>query len=239
MNEEIESLLKNKTWDLVEKSQLKSDGKERRLVRCKWVFKKKVEPMIKTESSFKLAWWLEASHKQEGEDFNEVFAPAVKHTSIRILLVVVNQFNWELQQLDVKTAFLNGDLEETIFMDQPKGYVKDGEEGKVCLLKKSLYGLKQSPRQWNRKFDEQMRKIGFVRSLFDDRIYIKKKGSTPVAYMLLYVDDMLLPGPSMAEIPKVKTDLMSSFEMKDLGEARKIMGIDIQRDRGSKKLWLL
>ena len=91
-----------------------------------------------------------------------MFAHVVKHTSIRILLVVVNQLDWELQQLDVKTAFLNGDLEETIFMEQPEGYVKIGDEGKVCLLKRNLYGLKQSSRQWNRKFDEQMMKIGFT-----------------------------------------------------------------------------
>ena len=81
--------------------------------------------------------------------------------------------------------------------------------------------------------------IGFLRSKFDDCIYIKMKGNTPVAYLLLYVDDMLLAGPSMAEINKVKADLMSNFEMKDLGEARKILGINIHRDKGSKKLWLL
>ena len=117
---------------------------------------------------------------------------------------MVNQLDCELQQLDVKTAFLNDDLEETIFMDQPEGYVKVGDENKVCLLKRSLYGLKQSPRQWNRKIDEQMVKIGFLRSKFDDCIYIKKKGNAPVAYLLLYVDDMLLAGPSMAEIQRVK-----------------------------------
>ena len=112
MNDEIKSLLKNKTWILVDKSQLSSGGKERKPVSCKWVFKRKVEATDKTKIKFKARLVARGFTQQEGVDFNEVFAPVVKHTSIRILLAVVNKFNWELQQLDVKTAFLNGDLEE-------------------------------------------------------------------------------------------------------------------------------
>lgn len=97
--------------------------------------------------------------QKEGLDYNEIFSPVVKQTSIRVVMALVAQYNLELQQMDVTTAFLPGDLEETIFMKQPEGY----EEGnnKVCLLKKSLYGLKQSPRQWNKRFDLFMNSIGY------------------------------------------------------------------------------
>ena len=154
--------------------------------------------------------------QEEGVDYNEIFAPVVKHASIRILLAVVNQKNWEMQQLDVKTAFLHGDLEESIYMHQPEGYVKKGDENKVCLLKKSLYGLKQSPRQWNKKFNAHMTDSGFARSRYDDCVYIKRRNGVSVAYLLIYVDDILIADPSKEEVQLVKDGLYRSFEMKDL-----------------------
>ena len=116
--------------------------------------------------------------------------------------------------------------------------MKKGEENKVSLLKKSLYGLKQSPRQWNRKFDAHMTENGFTRSKYDDCVYIKKKERVPVAYLLIYVDDILIAGPSKHEVQIVKDDLNQSFEMKDLGEAKRILGMDIMRNREKGTLWL-
>ena len=104
----------------------------------------------------------------------EFFSPVVKHSSIRVLLALVAQFDLELQQLDVKTAFLHGDLEETIYMDQPEGFLAEGKEDHVCQLKKSFYGLKQSPRQWYKRFDAFMTRHGFLRSAFDNCVYHKK-----------------------------------------------------------------
>lgn len=97
----------------------------------------------------------------EGVDFNEVYSPVVKHCSIRLMLALVTQWDLEVEQLDVKTTFLHGELEETIFMEQPEGYSLPKTKDKVCLPKKSLYGLKQSPRQWNRRFNEFMKRINF------------------------------------------------------------------------------
>ena len=134
--------------------------------------------------------------QEEGVDYNEVFSPVVKHTSIRILLAVVAKKDWKLEQLDVKTAFPHGDLEETIYMQQPPGFVKPGEENKVCLMKRSIYGLKQASRQWHRMFDEQILANGFKRSCYDECVYIKEEGGAMVAYLLLYVDDMLVAGSS-------------------------------------------
>ena len=98
----------------------------------------------------------------------------------------------ELEQLDVKTAFLHEDLEETIYMDQPERVIKPGIENLVCLLKKSLYGLRQSPRQWYKRFDEFMLRIKFIRCSYDSYVYLKMKNDQVSAYLLLYVDDMLI-----------------------------------------------
>lgn len=153
MVEEIESLMKNRTWILVDRPAAQ------RPVSCKWVYKKKVEAENKIR--FKARLVARGFTQEEGIDYNEIFSPVVKHASIRILLAVAAQNKWELEQLDVKTAFLHGDLDETIYMDQSEGFLMHGNEGKVCLLKKSLYGLKQASRQWHLKFDEHMEKIGF------------------------------------------------------------------------------
>lgn len=150
--------------------------------------------------------------------------------------IVVNE-DLELEQLDVKTAFLHGDLEEEIYMSQPEGYEVEGKEHWVCLLRKSLYGLKQSPRQWNQKFDQFMKEIGFQRSCHDQCVYIKYTTDGKI-YLLLYVDDMLVACKDKKQIQALKDQLNSRFEMKDLGEARKILGIDIIRDRAHGTLKL-
>lgn len=138
MQEEIDSLIKNNTWLVVDKP-----GKKK-IVGCKWIFKYKqgipgVEP-----PRFKARLVAKGFTQIEGIDYNEIFFPVVKHVSIRLLPSAVVNFDMELEQLDVKTAFLHGSLNEEIYMNQPEGFIGKGDESKVCLLKKSLYGLKQS-----------------------------------------------------------------------------------------------
>ena len=171
-------------------------------------------------------------------DFNEVFSPVVKHSSIGILLAIVAKRDSELEQLDVKTAFLHGDLEETIYMAQPEGFSRPGHEDKVCLLKRSIYGLKHASRQWHRKFNIHMLNSGFSISKFDECVYVKKEGGVVVTYLLLYVDDMLVVGISKEAVQKVKDDLSAAFDMKDLGPARRILGMTIIRDRERGDIWL-
>jgi transposase InsO family protein len=224
MGEEIESLHKNQTWALAPLP------KGKKLVGCKWVFKKKegnpgVEP-----PRFKARLVAKGFTQREGIDYNEVFSPVVKHSSIRALLALVTLLNYELEQLDVKTAFLHGELEEEIYMSQPEGFVVPGKEDQVCLLKKSLYGLKQSPRQWYKRFDAFMVHNGFTRSAYDSCVYHGKLGEDSV-YLLLYVDDMLIAAKSMSAVNKLKKQLGKEFDMKDLGGARKILGMEITRDR--------
>ncbi|GKF97224.1 retrovirus-related pol polyprotein from transposon TNT 1-94, partial [Tanacetum coccineum] len=151
-------------------------------------------------------------------DYNEVFLPVVRHTYIRVILALTAYEDYELEQLDVKMAFLHGNLKEVIYMRQPPGY----EQGnKVCLLKRSLYGLKQSPRQWYRRFDEYMLRNGFKHSSYDDCVYYRSYAPGEYIYLLLYVDDMLIAYKSNAEIGSTKSLLKKEFDMKELGEAKK------------------
>ena len=173
-----------------------------------------------------------------GVDFTDVFSLVVKHSTIRALLEIVAFHDYELEQLDVKTAFLHGELEEGIYMQQPEGFTASGKEEYVCLLKRSLYGLKQSPRQWYKRFDSVMISHDFKRSSFDSRVYFKRCNDESLLYLLLYVDDMLIATKSKEEIRIVKAQLNNEFEMKDLGVAKKILGMEIMGDRVAGRLSL-
>ncbi|GKD10648.1 retrotransposon protein, putative, ty1-copia subclass [Tanacetum coccineum] len=227
MKEEMDSLRKNKTWELVDHPA------GQKLVSCKWLFKIKegIEGVQKPRYKARLV--ARGFTQRAGIDYNEVFSPVVRHTSIRVILALTACKDYELEQLDVKTAFLHGNLEEVIYMRQPPGY----EQGnKVCLLKKSLYGLKQSPRQWYRRFDEYMLSNGFKRSSYDSCVYYRSYAPGEYIYLLLYVDDMLIACKSKAEIGSTKSLLKKEFDMKELGEAKKILGMEIVRDRSRKIL---
>ena len=232
MDEEMQSLRKNNTWEL---AQL---PKGKRAIGCKWVFAKKDGSPSKKDIRYKARLVAKGYAQKEGIDYNDVFSPVVKHSSIRILLALVAQLNLELAQLDVKTAFLHGELEEEIYMTQPEGYTDAGGRNWVCKLNKSLYGLKQSPRQWYKRFDSFMRRQKYTRSKYDNCVYLQKLHDGSFIYLLLYVDDMLIASKSQNEIDKLKAQLNQEFEMKDLGEAKKILGMEISRDRPRGKLCL-
>ncbi|GJW53299.1 retrovirus-related pol polyprotein from transposon TNT 1-94 [Tanacetum coccineum] len=223
----MDSLRKNKTWELVDHPARQN------LVSCKWLFKIKegIEGVQKPRYKARLV--ARGFIQRAGIDYNEVFSPVVQHTSIRVILALTACKDYELEQLDVKTAFLQGNIEEMIYMKHPPGY----EQGnKVCLLKKSLYGLKQSPRQWYRRFDEYMLSNGFKRSSYDSCVYYSSYAPGEYIYLLLYVDDMLIAYMSKAEIGSTKSLLKKEFDMKELGEAKKILGMEIVRDRSRKIL---
>ncbi|KAH9648407.1 hypothetical protein KPL70_025572 [Citrus sinensis] len=232
MEEEMASLRKNKTWTLVKKPV------DQKLVGCKWIYKIKEEVSEAEPARYKARLVAKGFTQREGVDFNEVFSPVVKHNSIRILLSITSYNDLEFDQMDVKTAFLHGDLSEKILMEEPEGFVEDGSEDMACLLNKSLYGLKQSPRQWYLKFDEFMITHGYNRSKFDSCVYFKTLPSRSFIYLLLYVDDMLLACKQREELEYLKDELSSEFEMKDLGPTTKILGMHIIRDRISKTLFL-
>lgn len=176
--------------------------------------------------------------QKEGIDFTEVFSPVVKYKTIRIMLSLVAQFNLELEQMDVKTTFLHGELDETIYMEQPEGFEVQKEKDMVCLLKRSLYGLKQSPRQWYKRFDTFITQKGFQRSFYDACLYFKGDDVLKAEYLLLYVDDMLLISKEKSKVSRMKDILKSEFEMKDLGPAGRILGMRISRNRDKNSMIL-
>ena len=159
-------------------------------------------------------------------------------TSIRTVLGLATSFDLEIEQMDVKIAFLYGDLEEKIFMEQPKGFKEKGKEDYVCRLKKSLYGLKQAPRQWYKKFESVMGEQGYKKTTSDHCVFVQKFSDDDFIVLLLYVDDMLIIGRNVYRINSLKKQLSKSFAMKDLGPTKQILGMKIVRDRCIKKLWL-
>ncbi|GKA92836.1 retrotransposon protein, putative, ty1-copia subclass [Tanacetum coccineum] len=216
-----------RTWVLVDHPA------GQKLVSCKWLFKIKEGIEGVQRPRYKERLVARGFTQRACIDYNEVFLLVVRHTSIRVILALTACKDYELEQLDVKTAFLHGNLEEVIYMRQPPGY----EQGnKVCLLKKSRYGLKQSPRQWYRMFDEYMLSNGFKRSSYNSCVYYRSYAPGEYIYLLLYVDDMLIACKSKAKIGFTKTLLKREFDMKELGEAKKILGMEIIRDRSRKIL---
>ncbi|GJW99868.1 retrovirus-related pol polyprotein from transposon TNT 1-94 [Tanacetum coccineum] len=217
----IESILQNHTWELVE---LPPGYKP---LGYKWIFKKKMK-VDGTIDKYKARLVIKGYRQREGLDYFDTYSPVTRITSIRMILAIAALRNLEIHQMDVKTAFLNGDLEEEIYMNQPEGFIAPGQEGKVCRLVKSLYGLKQAPKQWHQKFDNTMLESGFKINECDKCVYVKDTSSGYVI-LCLYVDDMLIVGSNDKMIRSTKDMLKSKFDMKDMGLADVILGIKIIR----------
>lgn len=154
-----------------------------------------------------------------------------------IIMALVAHFDLELHQMDVKTAFFHGDLEEEVYMKQPEGFYSDNNSHLVCKLKKSIYGLKQASRQWYLKFHNVITSYGFTENVVDTCIYLKISGSKYI-FLVLYVDDILLATNDLGLLHDTKLYLSQNFEMKDMGEASYVIGIEIHRDRSKRTLGL-
>ncbi|KAH9705859.1 hypothetical protein KPL70_012033 [Citrus sinensis] len=230
MNQEMESMYSNKVWELVEAPNgVKPIG-------CKWIYKRKrgVDGRVET---FKARLVAKGFTQKEGIDYEETFSPVAMLKSIRILLSIAAMLDYEIWQMDVKTAFLNGHLEENIYMQQPDGFIQKGQEHMVCKLQKSIYGLKQASRSWNIRFDQAIKSFGFIQNIDEPCVY-KKIQEKSVAFLILYVDDILLIGNDIGVLTTIKSWLAKQFDMKDLGEASYILGIKLLRDRKNKTLAL-
>jgi transposase InsO family protein len=227
--DEYSSLMKNKTWRLVDLPQ------GRKVIGCKWVFKVKRNALGEVDR-YKARLVAKGYSQSQGIDYNETFAPVAKFNSIRTLIALAAQYDLELHQMDVKTAFLNGNLEEDIYMEQPEGFAKKGQVRKVCKLQKSLYGLKQAGRAWYQKIDSTLTtEMGFDRTHSDSCVYVLQKDGILII-MAIYVDDLIILANDLPALEKLKTDLAERFEMKDLGEAQFCLGIQIVRDRARKTI---
>ncbi|GJT86972.1 zinc finger, CCHC-type containing protein, partial [Tanacetum coccineum] len=218
IDDEVASIMKNNTWVL---SDLPPG--------CKWIFKRKMK-VDGTIDKFKARLVIQGFRQKEEIDYFDTYAPVARITTIRLLLALIAIHNLVIHQMDVKTTFLNGVLEEEVYMKQPKGFVMPGNEYKVYKLVKSLYGLKQAPKQWHQKFDEVMLSSGFLLNQSDKCVYSKFDDSGKDVIICLYVDDMLVFCTDQNQVNKTKKFLSSRFLMKDMGEAYVILGIKIKRE---------
>eukprot|EP00253_Pinus_taeda_P002725 PITA_02725 len=211
MNEEYHSLLANDTWDLVPLP------KGRKLVRCKWVYRAKYGPDGKVDKH-KARLVAKGFSQVEGIDYIETFSPVAKINSIRLVLSLAASLKWEVHQMDVKSAFLHGDLHEEIYMEQPIGFIQT-DSSLVCRLNKSLYGLKRAPRAWYAKMDSFLLESSFSRCYSDNTVYTKKVGNSLII-LVLYVDDLILTvlqskeGISLSQ-SKYACDILRHFHMEE------------------------
>ena len=163
--------------------------------------------------------------QKEGIDYEETFAPVARYTSIRSVLALAAVIKWKIHQMDVKTAFLNGVVEEEVYVEQPLRFETHDRENHVCKLNKALYGLKQAPRTWYGRIDSFLSSFGFTKSKADSNLYYKVKDGNPMM-LLLYVDDLFVTGMD-GLIVGTKRKLAAKFEMKDLGMMHYFIGMEV------------
>ena len=221
MQAELDSIHHNQTWSLV------SLPPGKKAISSKWVYKLK-PGTTGSPARYKARLVARGFEQQDGVDFLETFAPVVRWETIRILIAIAVHLNWPLHQLDVLTAFLNGILKEDVYMYQPPGFAKPGQEHLVCKLHKALYGLKQSPRAWYARLHAALLAWGLVQSLSDPNLYFAHIGSDTVA-LLVYVDDILLTGSNSQLIAKLKNHLQQNFQTNDLGPLDRYLGVQFDR----------
>jgi hypothetical protein len=229
MEDEMDSLHKNKTWQLVKRPD------NCNIIGCRWKLGIK-RGADGVPERYKARLCAQGFTQEYGVDFEETFSPVVHFNSIRLFLTVAVWMKMDVQQMDVKTAFLNGKLDEVLYMKQPPGFEVKGKEDLVCQLEKSLYGLKQSPRQWHITMNSFLNKVGFNNCSADSCMYVKKVKDKMVI-IALYVDDLMIGSNCKDMMKEIKDALNRRFEMKDLGKLRFCLGIEIVwNDDGSCNL---
>ncbi|KAJ9542010.1 LOW QUALITY PROTEIN: hypothetical protein OSB04_028516 [Centaurea solstitialis] len=223
MEEEMKALTKNNTWE----KRVLPPGKK--TVGCRWVFTIKYKP-DGTIERYKARLVAKGYTQTYGIDYSETFSSVAKINTIRVLCSVAANKGWPLHQFDVKNAFLHGELQEEVYMEAPHGFTDKFGEREVCLLKKSLYGLKQSPRAWFGRFTLAMKNYGFKQSNSDHTLFLKQRDNL-ITCLIIYVDDMIITGNDKEEITKLKKSLFTEFEMKDLGNLKYFLGIEVLRSK--------
>ena len=221
IEEELNSIRENKTWSLVDLPPGCNT------VGSRWVFglKRNAEGEV---VRYKARLVAKGFTQKFGVDYDEVFAPVARSATFRILLTISSARKLVVQQFDVKTAFLNGVLEEEIYMKPPPGSVNVEDSDKVFKLHKSLYGLKQAARSWNKTLHDALMKTGFRQSINDNCLYVLKNDNEE-CYVITHVDDMLLAAKTKTVIDKVSKSLNCYFEMKSLGDVKQFLGIQVSK----------
>nr|GEV96777.1 retrotransposon protein, putative, Ty1-copia subclass [Tanacetum cinerariifolium] len=226
MNVEMQSMKDNEVWDLVD---LPPNGK---IVGSKWLFKKKTD-MDEVVHTYKARLVAKGYTQTSWIDYEDTFSPVANIRAIMILIAIAAFYDYEIWKMDVKTAFLNGYLSKEVYIEKPKGFVNLKYPNRLCKLKRSIYELKQASREWNKRFDDEIKKFGFTQNRDEPCVYLKASGSN-VTFLILYVDDILIMRNNIPMLQDVKSYLGRCFAMKDLDEAAYILGIKIYRDRSRR-----
>jgi hypothetical protein len=224
MDDEIQSLRENDTWTLVDLPH------DRQALGGRWIFKTKLDSTGNI-ARYKARYVVRGFEQKHGIDYSFTFAPVVKSSSYRLLFALAAEQDLEIEQMDIKTAFLYGLLCETIFVQQPTGF--DDGSGRVCKLNRALYGLKQAPRVWYKTLSDFLSSIGFQHIESDFSLFMNAGTKIIIA---IYVDDLLIVGPDLDAIRKLKQQFESRFQMTDLGPCRYYLGLEISRSRPERKL---
>jgi hypothetical protein len=219
MESEITALHANDTWSLV------PHDPSMNVVGCRCVYKIK-RRADGTVERYKARLVARGFSQQEGIDYSEAFSPVVKPTTVCLVLAIAVSNYWQIRQLDVHNAFLNGSLQEVVYMQQPTGFVDPALPTHVCRLHKSLYGLKQAPRAWYKRLSDFLLSVGFRASKVDTSLFILKVNHD-ICYLLVYVDDILLTGSNSSLLQSLITLLSSEFKLRDLGSAHYFLGIEV------------
>ena len=230
MKSEMNSLHENQVWDLVKLP------KGRKAIGCKWIFKTKIDGEGNVERH-KARLVAQGYTQKFGVDYDQTFSPVVSFESIRSIIAIAAKNGLKLHQMDVKTAFLNGELTEEIFLKQPEGFVEKGFEDYVCKLKRSIYGLKQSARCWNVELDKKLKDMGFKQCISDPCIYIK---DTEEGYCLIavYVDDLIVGGENDKNIEYTKKTISDKFEVTDMGALHYFLGVKVIQNPDTGEIWI-
>lgn len=230
IREELNSMIKNRVWSLIEKTKIESSNKKPNIIDSKWVFKRKLETDGTTK--FKAHLVIRGFKDENNYNLKEIYAPVSRLPVIRASLAIINKYNLHACQLDVKTAFLNGKLDDEIYMEISDGLDVDNDikRSKVCKLENALYGLKISPKKWNLRFNEVIKKLGLENDLHEPCVYTWRKQGQMVI-LVIYVDDIIMASNNLEKLKEIKDHLNREFEMKDLGEPKSFLGMNIERFR--------
>lgn len=225
MLDEMKSIEENGTWLLVDPPP------RQRPIGLKWVFKTKKDAAGNI-TKHKARLVAKGYVQRQGIDYDEVFAPVARLESVRLLLAYAASEGWAVHHMDVKSAFLNGELKEEVYVAQPPGFVVDGKEQKVLRLVKALYGLRQAPRAWYTKLDASLLSLGFHRSASEHAVYMRGANARRLV-VGVYVDDLVITGGNHSELDQFKKEMRETFQMSDLGLLRYYLGLEVsQTDEG-------
>lgn len=221
MSKEYDVQIEYGTWDLV------PSNPSQNLVTCRWIYTTKY--FANGEEDRPKARLVARGHTQQyGVDYSETFNPVIKSTTIRLVLDIAVPQGWQLKQLDVNNAFLQGELQEEVYMTQPPGFVDTDRPHHVCKLKKSIYGLKQAPRAWYLSLKKHLLDIGFQNSMADTSLFIHHTGDHHT-YILVYVDDIIVTGSNHQLVYAVLKSLATRFSIKDPVDLHYFLGIEVTR----------